>query len=88
MKTKGPRRPRTIADLRADPRVLRVYRDSDGLWVDLRDGWKNSYDEPKGALHGIHEDTLKEALVRMPHVVPCDCEWCAKAADSASPIQK
>lgn len=73
------RQPRTIRQLALDPRVLRVYRDSDGLWVDLADGWKNTYDEPRGALHGIHEDRLSDALVRMPYVKPCDCDECTEA---------
>lgn len=75
------RQPCTLAALKADPRVLRVYRDSDGLWVDLRNGWKNTYDEPHGALHGIHEDTLRSALVRMPFVKECDCAECVAAKE-------
>ena len=71
------RQPRTLAQLKADPRVESVYRDSDGLWVELHPGWKNTYDEPRGCLHGIHEDTVRDAALRMPGVVPCACADCA-----------
>lgn len=70
------RKPKTLAALRADPRVERVYRDSDGLWVELHYGFKNTFDEPRGALHGIHENSLKDALLRWDGIQPCDCDDC------------
>lgn len=76
--------PKTLGALMADPRVKRVYRDSDGLWVDLANGWKNTYDEPLGALHGIHENTVRDACNRMPSVLPCDCEFCLQAKAKAA----
>jgi hypothetical protein len=73
------RKPKTLAELRACVCVREVYRDSDGLWVELNNGWKNTYDEPRGALHGIHENSLKDALLRWDGIKPCDCADCTAA---------
>jgi hypothetical protein len=70
---------KTLDKLAAHPGVATIYRDSDGIWVDLRNGWKNTYDEPRGALHGIHEDTVRSVLLRAGNIVPCDCEDCQVA---------
>lgn len=74
------RKPKTLAQLRADPRISSVYRDSDGLWIELRYGWANTYDEPWGGLHGIHENTLKDALLRWDGIKPCACADCTAHA--------
>jgi hypothetical protein len=39
----------------ADPRVEVVYRDSDGIWVDLKKGFCSDPDT-----HGYHENTVRE----------------------------
>ena len=69
---------RTLDELRSHPGVERIYRDSDGIWADLRAGWRNSYDEPIGALHGIHENTARDVLRRVRGIVPCDCPECVE----------
>jgi len=51
------------------------YRDSDGYWIDLTPGWKSG-DDPIGCVHGIHEDTKREALAKMKSVMKCDCDEC------------
>jgi hypothetical protein len=82
------KKPKTFAQVKADPRVRDAYRDSDGWWIELRSGWRNAYDEPIGALHGIHEDTLRAALDRMPYVAPCDCADCgANDADRRKEVR-
>jgi hypothetical protein len=70
------RQPRTLAALKTDPRISEVYRDSDGIWVYFVYGWRNTYDEPMGCLHGIHEDTVKAVLARVPSIAACDCPDC------------
>jgi hypothetical protein len=61
-----------------DPRVDYVYRDSDGIWLELNYGWRNTYDEPIGALHGIHEDRVADVLRKLSGIAPCDCEDCTE----------
>lgn len=70
---------RTLDQLRQHPAVLRIYRDSDGIWVDLKDGYRNGFDEPRGALHGIHENTVRDVLMRVSGIVSCDCPECSTA---------
>ena len=55
--------------------IAREYEDSDGYWIDLKQGWKWSGD-PVGCVHGIHEDTRQRA--RRETVMPCDCRCCAE----------
>ena len=78
------RQPRTRAEASTDPRVERIYHDSDGWWIDLKDGWRNGFDEPRGALHGIHEDRLRDALSKMSGVVACTCGECLDRLRSGS----
>jgi hypothetical protein len=71
--------------LESDPRVAQVYRDSDGWWCDMADGWRNGFDEPRGALHGIHEDRLRDILRqdvwrRQLRLRPCVDRLARKAA--------
>jgi hypothetical protein len=70
--------------LAAHPGVDYIYRDGDGIWVELRYGWRNTYDEPVGCLHGIHEDTVRDVLLRKGHIVPCDCADCIEGAARAA----
>ena len=58
-------------------RVQRQYRDSDGYWIDLRCGWRNMLD-PVCPLHGIHEDTKREAEFWLRRTEPCDCDECKR----------
>jgi hypothetical protein len=55
--------------------IAREYADSDGYWIDLKQGWKWSGD-PVGCVHGIHEDTRQ--IARRETVMPCDCRCCAE----------
>lgn len=65
--------PRTIAQLKADPRVADCYHETDnGFWIELKPGWTA---DPRDA-HDIHEDTVADALSEFRDVVPCDCESC------------
>ena len=67
---------KSLDKLGADPRVQEVYKDSDGIWVELHRGFKNTYDEPLGALHGIHEMNVRDVLRRVSGIAPCDCIDC------------
>jgi hypothetical protein len=58
-----------------DPRVARVYHDSDGWWADCADGWKNGQD-PIGTVHGAVEDTLPAVADAVQQFMPCDCQEC------------
>jgi hypothetical protein len=64
----------------SDSRVQRVYRDSDGIWLDLHYGWTA---DPLGA-HDIHENTVRDVLTHLRCVVPCRCEQCAPRIKEAS----
>lgn len=69
------KQPRTLAQLKADPRVADVSYESGGdvaewsYWVSLKDGWQVK-DDPQN--HTIHEDSIKEVLARF-RPIPCDC---------------
>jgi hypothetical protein len=81
------RHPTTLTAANSDPRVDSAYRDSDGVWIELTYGWANLYDEPHGNLHGIHEDTVRDALRKLRGAGPCGCHDCvaglAKAVHDA-----
>ena len=75
--------PRTLAQLKSDPRVREVYSEGDSSeidgktwWVELNSGWINS----EGGTHGIHERTIKVACEYMDFVKICDCSDCQKMA--------
>ena len=59
-----------------DKRIAREYLDSDGYWIDLAPGYRNAGQDPVGHLHGIHEDTKREARGWLKYVKPCDCGDC------------
>ena len=71
-------KPTTLATVNNDPRVDSAYRDSDGVWIELKYGWANLCDEPNGGLHGIHEDTARDALRKFRGVGMCDCADCVE----------
>ena len=75
--------PTTLASANNDPRVDSAYRDSDGVWIELKYGWANFYDEAYG-LHGIHEDTVRAALKKLRGAGPCDCPDCVAGLSKAS----
>ena len=74
----------TLAAVNNDPRVRSAYRDSDGVWIELKYGWANLCDEPNGGLHGIHEDTVRDALRKFRGAGPCDCADCVEGLARAS----
>ena len=51
---------RSLDRLGRDPRVHEIYRDSDGILVELERGYTA---DPRDA-HDIHEDTVRDALDR------------------------
>lgn len=55
--------------------VERIYRDSDGIWVDLKRGWCN---DPE--THGYREDTVKEILGRKNEICRCKSACCQDEA--------
>jgi len=53
--------------------ILDEYRDSDGYWINLRDGFQNGSDP---GTHAIHEDTKTAAYSKLSMVRPCACAEC------------
>ncbi len=52
--------------------VSNIYRDSDGLWVELHPGWtSNPWDA-----HDIHEHTVRAVLDAARAIQRCDCAEC------------
>jgi len=66
------RNPRTLAELRKDPRVEYISderRDNGGIWVYLKEGWYNAEQSgPADRLHQIHEDTVRECCDILKYV--------------------
>ena len=49
-------------------KIEEIYRDSDGIWVFLKDGWGTiTMGED---CHVIHEDTIKQVLEVMKGIIP------------------
>lgn len=60
------------------PRVEAVdVEDTDGWFVTLRSGWKDSRD-PVVPVHCFGASTLSEALREVRAAMPCDCEQCKR----------
>jgi len=60
--------PRTLADLKADPRVDWISderRDGNGWWVYLKGEWFSTHVD----CGTIHEDTIKECCAGFKHIV-------------------
>lgn len=55
-------------------RIIDIYRDDDGIWVTLADGW--CYDQQ--GQHIIHEDTKTEVMKAIRWTEPCHCDECKK----------
>ena len=63
---------RSLDRLGRDPRVHEIYRDSDGIRVELERGYTA---DPRDA-HDIHEDTVRDALDRAANIQECRCDGC------------
>lgn len=63
-----------------DPRIKNEYRDSDGYWIELADGWENGADP---GTHGIVEDTKREAYRTLTMARRCRCADCQQRLASA-----
>ena len=68
--------PRTLEQLKSDPRVREVYSEGRSWWIELNHGWIND----EGGIHQIHETTVKAACEYMNFVKICDCSDCQKMA--------
>lgn len=44
-----------------------------GIWVYLKPGYQNGFDP---GCHQIHEDTVRECVISLSAVEPCDCDDC------------
>jgi hypothetical protein len=55
--------------------VAEEYRDSDGYWIYLKPGFRSGQD-PAGCVHGIVEDTKRDARSWIPNTLTCDCAEC------------
>ena len=55
--------------------IANEYRDSDGYWIELKDGWENGADP---GTHGIVEDTKAQAYSTLRLARPCDCGECVR----------
>jgi hypothetical protein len=54
--------------------IQEEYRDADGYWIYLKRGYR-MVDDP---VHGIVENTKREAYRKLSMVVPCDCQDCKR----------
>ena len=52
----GYKKARTLKDLNNDPRVIEAFREENGIWVYLKEGWLVDGEEV-----AIHEPTVKES---------------------------
>lgn len=53
--------------------IQEEYRDVDGYWIYLKPGFQCGHDP---GVHGIHEDTKREAHSWLSSVIPCACDDC------------
>jgi hypothetical protein len=61
-----------------DPIVQEFYRDEDGYWIHLKNGYADTMFDPLQPCHTINEDTLTRAKQRLKDVEICNCSDCAK----------
>lgn len=54
--------------------IQEEYRDSDGYWIYLKNGWRI-----RGDAHGIVENSKREARAKLADAIPCNCAECRKA---------
>lgn len=55
-------------------RVAAAWKDEDGVWIELRDGWQDSCNP---TCHTICEDTWQAAIAVLKATEPCNCKDCA-----------
>lgn len=70
------KKPRTIADLKNDPRTTDFSDErgsEDGIWVYLIAGLCS---DPE--THAVHEDTVAEVCAALASVMPCGCADCVR----------
>ena len=66
-----------------DKRVSLVYKDCDGWWLELKDGWAfDPASPPYGGCHTVSEDTLTELVGHLAEIQKCECAPCLKAKAS------
>jgi len=70
---------KTLNRLGTDPRVSNIYRDSDGIWCELADGFQNGTDP---GTHAIHEDTARDVISSASLIQPCGCDECLERMSS------
>jgi len=51
-------------------KIADIYRDSDGLWLNLQYGWQS------GGAHCVHEATAREVISAFRSVAACNCREC------------
>lgn len=76
-KEKKPRWPRSIAEVKADPRVADFSDErgnGDGIWIYLVAGYDNGSPET----HAVSEDTVAEALEAFRGIRKCACADCER----------
>jgi hypothetical protein len=76
---------KTLDPIAKDPRVVRVYKDEIGLWIELAPGWMSGRDTPQG--HVICEESVRELWGKYRGIKSCECEQCAKAPTYTPPAQ-
>lgn len=80
----------TIERLNKDPRVYEAWSEKssgDGYWVTLKTGFADMGFDPWEPTHTIHEWTIKDILIRMRDVKPCQCRDCKILKDIATGIR-
>jgi hypothetical protein len=73
-----PRGAKTLSDLmdRHPEKIRGWYKDSDGYWINLKDGWQWQ------GCHGVHEWNVRDAMASFAQVEPCDCDDCKRGERS------
>ncbi len=74
------KKPRTMADLKRDPRVTDISDErgsEDGIWAYLVAGFCWAPET-----HAVHEDTLAEVFRELASVKPCACADCVREAST------
>lgn len=66
---------KTFNVVEKDPRIAKVFHDSDGFWMWLNPGWTA---DPLGA-HDIHEQSVTVTMEAFKRIVPCSCDECKGA---------
>lgn len=84
---------KTLDPIAKDPRVVRIYKDEIGLWVDLAPGYCSSRDhiapssEAAVGCHLICEESVRNLWFKYRGIKTCDCEQCAALPKVALPAK-